>query len=212
MRRAISVKEIQSYNPRQLDFNGEFLSLLGCPELTGSWIIWGNPGNGKTRFALQLAKYLAKFARVAYNSLEEGMSLSMKRAIEQVGMAEANGKFILLDKESTSHLIKRLKKQKSPQIIIIDSWQYTGMNYSEYKLLIDTFRTKLFIIVSHADGREPAGRVAKSIRFDAHVKIRIEGFRAFALSRYGGDGHYDIWAEKAERYYGEHSKDISNEN
>ena len=196
-KRALTVKDIQDYSPSVLQFTGEWLDVIGQPELTGSWIIWGNSGNGKTRFALQLAKYLCQFCRVAYDSLEEGLSLSMQQAIAQVGMADGDVKrrFILLDKESVDELEMRLGRKRSPQVVIIDSVQYTGMNYAAYKTLRDNHRNTLFIFISHADGLEPKGSVAKSIRYDANVKINVDGFRAVAQSRYGGGAEYVVWEQ-----------------
>ena len=186
-------------NLKGLEFEGEWLDAIGKPEVTGTWLIWGNSGNGKTRFALQLAKYLATFGkRVAYDSLEEGVSLSLRTAIAETSMQEVSRRFILLDKEPVSELIERLSMRRSPDVVFIDSIQYTGMNYTDYKKLRDKFRHKLFILISHAEGKLPEGRVAKNIRFDAFVKIWVEGYRAFPVSRYGGGEPYTIWEEGAD--------------
>lgn len=200
MSRAVSVNELFNTKFKPLGFTGDWLKSIGDPEARGSWLIWGGSANGKTRFALQLAKYLAQFGRVAYNSLEEGASLSMREAFKNVGMEDVKRKVILLDQEPIKELIERLKKQKSPHFIIIDSVQYTGMNYADYKKLRDLFPKKLFVLISHADGKEPSGRVAKQIRFDAFVKIWIEGYTAYPESRYGGGEPYVIWEEGAETY------------
>jgi len=203
MARALSVENIINYKPITLPFTDEWKSFIGTPELCGSWLIWGNSGNGKTRFALQLCKYLCKFGRVAYNSLEEGLSKSMQEAIIATGMQDVARKFMLLDKESLEELKERLSKRKSPDVVVIDSIQYTGMNYKDYKALKEKFPKKLFVLISHADGKEPAGRVAKSIRYDAFVKIRIEGYKALPVSRYGGGEPYIVWDVGAEKYWGE---------
>lgn len=204
LKRALTVKDIREYQPHVLDFEGQWLSAIGKPELTGSWIVWGNSANGKTRFALQLAKYMARFVRVAYNSLEEGLSLSMKTAIADVGMGDPETKrnFILLDKEPINELVVRLKRQRSPRVVIIDSLQYTGLTYAEYKRLRDTFRNKLFVFISHADGREPTGNVGRSVKYDAFVKIYVEGYKAVPQSRFGGGGEYVIWEKGAKQYWG----------
>ena len=196
----------RAYNPTQLDtkrlitmpFDGEWQALMGQPERAGSWLIWGNSGNGKTSFALQLAGYLTRFGRVAYNSLEEGISESLKRNVRINGLVGVK-RLLLLDKEPMDELVERLRRPKAPNIIIIDSLQYCGMNYREYKQLRDEFRSRLFVFVSHADGKEPAGRTARSVRYDANVKIYIEGYRAYAVSRYGGGEPYIIWQSGSEK-------------
>lgn len=187
----------------ELPFEGEWRNLVGLPELTGSWLIWGASGNGKTRFALQLCKEFARYCRVAYNSMEEGASKSMKKAFHEVGMGERRRRVILLDNEPISELKERLRMRRSPDVVVIDSVQYTGMTYRDYVQLRSEFRNKLFILISHADGKNPAGRTAKSIRFDAFVKIWVEGYKAFALSRYGGGEAYTIWKAGADKYYNE---------
>jgi hypothetical protein len=201
-KRALTIEDIRKYQAETLPFDGEWFEAIEKPELTGSLIIWGGSANGKTRFALQLAKYLSKFCKVAYNSLEEGLSLSMQHAIAEVGMSDAKRNFVLLDKESISDLKVRLKKQRSARVVIIDSLQYTGMTYADYKELRDTFRNKLFIFISHADSAEPKGNVGKAVKYDAFVKIRVEGYKAFPQSRYGGGKEYVIWKIGATNYWG----------
>ena len=131
--RSISINQLYRTNIRSYDFADEWADSIGHPELSGCWIIWGNSGNGKTMFALQLAKYLTSFGkRVAYNSLEEGVSLSLRNAIEIANMHEVSRRFVLLDKEPISELFDRLAKKKSADVVFIDSLQYTG-----YYALID---------------------------------------------------------------------------
>ena len=200
-KRAISLQQLFRKDIQSLDFKGPWLEAIGRPEITGSWIIWGGSGNGKTRFALQLAKYLTTFGKhVVFDSLEEGVSLSLRNAIADCNMQEVSRRFLLLDKEPLDDLIQRLDRPRSPQVVIIDSIQYTGLNYTDYKNLRDRFRSKLFILISHAEGSQPSGRVARSIRFDAFVKIWIEGYKAFPMSRYGGGEPYTIWEEGALSY------------
>ncbi|RLT80864.1 ATP-dependent serine protease [Bacteroides acidifaciens] len=192
------------------DFDGPFLASFGRPELRGAWIIWGTSGSGKTTFTLQLCKYLAGFRRVAYNSLEQGLSLSLQRAWERVEMAEAGSNIILLNKETLPELRARLSKRKSPEIIVIDSVQYLTKFYvQQFNELKEDFPDKLFIFISQADkaGKDPAGSVAKHIRYDADIKIKVEGYKAFVTTRYEdptkGEGGADfiIWQQGANDYW-----------
>lgn len=210
MGRAISNKNVLAAQFETADFDGPFLASFGRPELRGAWIIWGTSGSGKTTFTLQLCKYLAGFRRVAYNSLEQGLSLSLQRAWERVEMAEAGSSIILLNKETLPELRARLSKRKSPEIIVIDSVQYLTKFYvQQFNELKEDFPDKLFIFISQADkaGKDPAGSVAKHIRYDADIKIKVEGYKAFVTTRYEdptkGEGGADfiIWQQGANDYW-----------
>lgn len=202
MRKAYSIHNVIDAKFKTLDFDGQWLDAIGKPEPTGSWIIYGAPKNGKTTFAMMLAKYISQFRRVAYNSVEEGLSLTIQMAMERTGMLEAGGRVVLLDKESVENLTARLDKHKSPDVIIIDSVQFLDLKWSEYKKLKERYPTKLFIYISHVEGKQPEGNVARRIWRDANVAFRIEGFRAFPVGRYGGGEYINISEEKANEYFG----------
>lgn len=183
-------------------FKGEWYDAFGLPERKGVWLIWGNSANGKTTFAMQLCKYLCKFGRVAYNSMEEGACLTMKNTLLRCGMMEVNRRFLLIDNESIEQLNLRLKRQKSPDFVVIDSFQYTQMNYQQYIDFKDLHPNKLLIFISHADGKLPNGRAAKKVMFNAALKIYVEGYRAFSKGRFEGPvGYYDIDSIKAPAYW-----------
>lgn len=212
MSRAISNINVLAARFETVEFAGEWLASFGRPELRGTWIIWGGSGSGKTTFTLMLCKYLANFGRVAYNSLEQGLSLSLQKAWERVGMGEAGNSVILLNKEELPELRARLNKRKSPEIIIIDSVQYLdGFNWDSFKKLKREYPDKLFIFISQADreGKDPDGKLAGKIRYDAEIKIKVEGFKAFVTTRYEdaerGEGGADfiIWEQGAREYWAE---------
>lgn len=215
MGRAISNQNVLAARFETVEFAGEWLASFGRPELRGTWIIWGGSGSGKTTFTLMLCKYLANFGRVAYDSLEQGLSLSLQKAWERVGMGEAGNSVILLNKEELPELRARLSKRKSPEIIIIDSVQYLdGFNWTSFKKLKREYPDKLFIFISQADraGKDPDGKLAGKIRYDAEIKIKVEGFKAFVTTRYEdpekGEGGADfiIWEQGAADYWAEQLK------
>lgn len=199
---AKGVRELLNTKYEMLEFEDEWYDAFGTPERKGVWIIWGNSANGKSSFAMQLCKYLCKFGRVMYDSLEEGASLTMRNTLERHGMLEVNRKFLLLDNENMDELSIRLKRQKSPDFVVIDSFQYTQMTYKQYIAFKEMHKNKLLIFISHADGKYPNGRAAKSVMYDATLKIYIEGYRAFSKGRFiGPKGYFDIWPEEAEAYW-----------
>lgn len=200
-KKAMTLRSFMNWKPLMLGFTGKWQRLLGNPELTGSWLVWGPSANGKSYFCLELANYLSQFAKVAYLPLEEGASASFQRRIIEVGIDVTNRNFVPWFDCNADEMISRLTMRNAPRIIIIDSWQYAGMNYSDYKKLRQMFPDRLFIIISHADGKEPSGAVAQRIRYDAFCKIFVSGFVANAQSRYGGELPLVIWREGAERAY-----------
>lgn len=204
MSKAYSVGNVLNAKFNTLQFDGIWHEAIGNPELSGSWFIKAPTKHGKTSLAMQLAKYLTKFGRVAYNSVEEGLSLSIQDAYKRAGMNEVATKIVLLGKEDVPTLIKRLDKPKSPPIVFIDTVQFWDLKFSEYKELKSKFPNKLFIYISHQDGRNPDGHVAKRIWRDANVIFEVEGFKAFVTGRYGGnpDAEIIINEERAARYWG----------
>jgi hypothetical protein len=200
--KAYTVRNVLSANFETMEFDGEWSEALGNPQLTGSWLIYGDTKHGKTTLAMMMAKYLTKFGKVAYNSVEEGLSLTIKKAMERLNMIDVAGRLILLDKEPTDELIERLKKRKSPDIIVIDSVQFIELKFSEYKKIKNMFTNKLFIYISHVEGNLPAGQTARRIWRDANVTIKVEGFKGFPISRFGGGKPIIISSNKADEYWG----------
>ncbi len=204
MKRAPTVNEVLKGKKKTFAFEGAWREAFGEPERTGVWFIWGNSGNGKSSFVMQLCKELSRFDRVAYDSLEEGDSLTMKQSLLRHNMQECKSRFHLLNAESIADLETRLYKRKSFNIVVIDSFQYTQMSYRDYIKLKEAHKDKLLIFVSHAKGRAPRGNAAESVMYDASLKIWVEGFKAFSKGRFfGSKGEYTIWDEGAERYWGD---------
>ena len=207
-RNAKGVREVLSMKFDTFPFSGAWYDAFGTPERRGIWIIWGNTGSGKTSFVMQLCKELCKYGRVAYDSLEEGACLTMQNSLKRFNMQEVNGKFLLLDVEPIDQLCLRMKRQKSPDFVVIDSLQYTQLTYAQFIKIKEAYRNKLIIFISHASGTNPDGRVAKKVAFDAALKIYVEGKRAFSKGRFIGPvGHFDVWPEEAAAYYGEDVRD-----
>jgi hypothetical protein len=202
--RSIPVQQLLNTKFTTLPFTGRYRESFGVPQSNGIWLVWGNSGNGKTRFLLDLAKYMTNFAHVRYNSLEEGARLSLQIAAIDARMIDVKSKFQFLNAEPIPEMLERFAKPKSPGIGFIDSWQYLNLGWKGYQQLKDFAikHNKLFIINSHADGKLPEGRTAKRIKFDVDVKIRVEGFKAFPSSRFKGNKEFVIWEEGAAEYWG----------
>ena len=208
MGKAISNRDVVAARFETVPFEGEWLAAIGRPELRGSWLVFGQSGSGKTTFALQLARYLSRFARVAYNTLEQGLSLSFQSAWIRAGMEEAGSAIVVLDKEPLPQLRQRLAKRRSPQVVIIDSLTaLPGFTRKDYLSLVGGFPGKLFVFLAHERKGLPDPAIAETVRRLSEVKIYVEGFRAHISSRYAcperGEGvsDYIIWRQGADEYH-----------
>lgn len=203
--RAVSVEELLKKKFIELPVEGVWKELLGAPERSGSWFIYGLSGHGKTTFNMQLAKYLTRFGRVEYNTLEEGARKSMQEAVRENRMGECpRGSFKILDKLTIAELRDRLSRPRAAKIVFIDSVQYTFMTKADYKRLIKDFPDTLFVFVSHARGNQPLGALAEAIMYDADIKIHVLGFKAFSKSRMSRGVKtkpYVIWEEGSRDYH-----------
>ncbi len=207
MGRALTVKEVLNKKRQTFPFDGKWADAFGQPERTGVWFIWGRSGNGKTSFVMQLIAELCKYDRVAFDSMEEGDSLSMRQKLVRHGLSKVGSRFHLLNAEPMTELKERLARRKSYNIIVIDSFQYTQMSYRDYIQFKEQNKDKLIVFISHAKGSLPRGSAAEGVMYDATLKIWVEGFKAFSKGRFiGQTGEFTIWDEGAERYWGETNK------
>lgn len=199
IKRALTMDDFEAMEFEEIKLSAKFEKLLGDIELSGLWIIYGPSGHGKTTFALQLAKELARQVPVVLNSLEEGARKSLKLAIRRVGMMPVKNSFHVLNREPIPELKIRLKKQRSPKVIIIDSIQYTGMSKKDIIALQEEFPNKLFIFMSHAQGKSPQGRVAEWLKYHADVALSVYGYVVEPVkNRFEGKGQYIVWREGAQ--------------
>lgn len=208
MRRLLSNRNVERAVFDVADFDGEWLDSFGRPELKGTWTIYGTSGSGKTTFALMLCKYLSGFRKTMYDSLEQGLSRSMQLAWNRTGVKEAGKAVVFGDKEPLADLVSRLKKPKSPHIVLIDSiTAMPGFRKADYAELTRVFPHKLFIFIAHEKNHKAHPAVAEHIRCLSDVKIHIEGFKAFVTSRFedaeAGEGGKDfiIWKQGADEYW-----------
>lgn len=194
--RVRSLSDLKKLQYKILPFAGDWRSLIGEPEVAGSWIVWGQSGNGKTSFVLQLVKYLCSFQKVLVLSHEEKEKKTWRDAVMRTGFENVKQRFSYCF-DTYEQLIERLKQKRSPKIVVIDSLQHWRINKKQYYQLLDMFPKTLFIFVSHAKGSEPKGEIADEIRYNSDVKIRVHQFVATPVeaTRYGGDTPYLIWEQ-----------------
>lgn len=202
MKRNKSIAQLYAMSYKMLENVPEwFLQTFGEVESNSNMLVWGNSANGKTNFLMQVLQVLEKQGKVCYLPLEEGHTKTMQDKLQRY--FKKGDKIQLADPAITFHeLVSILKRKKSAKFIVIDSLQYFRFTFEQYNELKQLFPSKSFILISHANGKEPAGKLADLIRYDVPIKVHVEGFIAFPKSRYGGNKPYVIWEEGAKDYWG----------
>ncbi len=198
IKKALTYSDIERRKFKTLEFEGEWLEHLGKPEVTGSMLIFGDSGHGKTTYALQLVRYLCQFQKVHINTVEEGVKESFWLSLKRNQMKSVETKFTF-QKEKYDELVARLRQKRQPKIVVIDSLQYffRRKNIDHYLDLIQEFPNTHFIWISHADGSKPKGDLADFIRYDSDNVVFVKDFEAEnQKSRYNGRGEKIINEEE----------------
>lgn len=201
MARTLSAKQVLTIKFDTIRLGGGWDECVGEIETTGIWFIWGNSGNGKTSAVVSLCKELSAFGKVLYNSREEGVSLTMQNTLRRYGMGELGSRFQLANM-SLQELDEKISQQRSPKFVVLDSFQFMGLTYKDFRAFCEKHKNKMLIFVSRTRGRQPEGRAAISAMYDASCKIWVEGYEAFSKGRFvGTTGEMTIWDEGAKKYW-----------
>lgn len=188
----------------------EMIDCLGNVEDTFTAIIYGESGHGKTNMTVRLLKELKSLGSMLYISYEEGHGRSIQDLISRHNLLHELPQLMFSDGETIDDLIDRLKKKKSPRVIVIDSWQYSEFTFEDYKRLKSHFvmgkstgRRKIFIFISHVLGKKPDGKAALEVKRDCNIKIHVDHFVGFVTTRFSGSSkHFLIWEPGAKKHYG----------
>lgn len=201
MARTLSAKQVLTIKFDTIRLGGGWDECVGEIETTGIWFIWGNSGNGKTSAVVSLCKELSAFGKVLYNSREEGVSLTMQNTLRRYGMGELGSRFQLANM-SLQELDEKISQQRSPKFVVLDSFQFMGLTYKDFRAFCEKHKNKMLIFVSRTRGRQPEGRAAISAMYDASCKIWVEGYKAFSKGRFvGTTREMTIWDEGAKKYW-----------
>ena len=149
VKKAYCIADIERMNFKIVQLKGEWQRHLGEMERSGSVLIFGDSGHGKTTYALMKSKAICNSEKVLYNTAEEGIRASWQRSIRLNNMTSVKGKFKYV-KESYDELFERLKMKRQAKVVIIDSVQYffRGKKVKDYFNLIETFNDTLFIFLT----------------------------------------------------------------
>lgn len=135
---------------------------------------------------MMLAKAMAELQfKTYYNLLEEETDdTDYIDRTELLQMNEVESNFYT-QSYNYKELMEYLKKRNPPKVVVVDSIVYLTKDWEDYLALKRLCIKKgiILIIVGHAEGKNPRSEFEKSIRFDAKMKIFVDGFLAVCQGR-----------------------------
>lgn len=216
VRRKLSGKKLSVQQFMQIKHND--ISHILSPEMKAALgkiddgfdvFIFGGSGDGKSSFAAQLIKEFSSLGKILHLLYEEGHSSSVRFNVERSEIHDLPG-YELMDNCSYDDLMYLLSRKNSHKIVIIDSFQYARFSKLEWLALKDKYvkgkKKKIFIVISHADGKKPRGSVSVDALYDAQIKVFVKGKIAFVKSRYEGTRNYVVYEKGARDYWGKQYK------
>ena len=186
LKKLLTVANIQNQTVQRLQWMGKWLEAFGRPQDRGVWFVWGGSGSGKSTFVMMLAKAMAELQfKTYYNLLEEETDdTDYIDRTELLQMKEVESNFYT-QSYNYKELMEYLKKRNPPKVVVVDSIVYLTKDWEDYLALKRLCIKKgiILIIVGHAEGKNPRSEFEKSIRFDAKMKIFVDGFLAVCQGR-----------------------------
>lgn len=188
----------------------EFKECFGNIDEAFDIIFFGDSSNGKTNAVAQFIGKMITFfkCKCNYISYEEGHGKTMRQVlIDQHNLLEKHGNCLTLyENFSYEELDYYIHKRGSAKIWVFDSIQASGLTWEEIRDLKNKYvkgnGKKIFVFISWVDGKLPSGAVAKSVRYYANIKVRVEGFICFIKSRYGTKKNFVSYETGAKSYWG----------
>lgn len=211
LERGTTARQTMQKRTKHFPFEGEWEEVFSSPEAQGIWIVWGNSGNGKSSFVMQLTKYLCQWERALFFSLEEGRSGTLKASIKRHGLEEVGKRVLYYSTTDFAEIKEIIRSHSHRKVVVIDSLQYLGIKMEQYKAFKAEFADRTVIFTSHANGEKPRGSVAESVMYDAMQKVQVKAFHAITKGRYlGQKKYYTIWDEGAQAYWGARQEKTDN--
>lgn len=169
----VSSMDMKMQKGRRLNFQGEWQHFFGQPSILFHLVIHGLPGEGKSTFAIMLAKYLAdNFGRVLYISAEERKDETLIMKLDRL---QARSKYLDFPEPDVLKFeeIKERYKQGVFNFIFIDSLTYLYIDTDRLRELKEIFKDAAFITIcmSTKDGKM---RGSQEIVHDADIVVHVQ--------------------------------------
>lgn len=209
--KVIGEKQFTQKKFKFLDMEGsDFEGILGKIPRNFLMVVCGASGNGKTEFALSLSMELRKFGKVGWWSYEQGHGADLQMAHARNFEGEYDHPWLPIDpyegKPDGVTLLQEMEayldKRNSPQFNFIDSLDYTGFSFDDYKSLKRKYgkRKSFVFIVKGSKSCRVKKSMCDAVYFDGQIGIHVIDYIATPdKNRFGGTDPYVIYEEEAKK-------------
>ena len=218
--KTLGTEQLLAMKFERLPLSERFFKTLGRLPQCFMIIVYGDSGEGKTEFCVQLAKELTKFGKVKWMGYETAHDADIQDAagrndfkglpiswVDPWEIKERKKKPVLDFPRCKDENINRLFEdfvceilgKKSARYWFIDS--IDGSKFTEEMIMWlrpKIRKTKGLICIAHAKGRAPKKEVSKAVEFYGHIGIYVKSYIAYVeKNRFGGFEPYVVYEKKA---------------
>lgn len=188
--RVLDSKTLSEKHFETWEFKSQWLSFFGTPEYGFCCVIYGRPGQGKSTFALQFAKYLASnHGRVIYFSSEEGHTKTMANKLKE----NKHENLLISSAKNIVELEIDIRENPSP-FIFIDSVNTYNLNVNQIEKLREDYPKISFILI-YQSTKNGALRGSNEILHNSDILVRVEnGMAETEKNRYNELSKVTIFA------------------
>lgn len=163
--------DLKKMDFKVLDFRGRWNEFFGYPSHNFHCIIHGMPGEGKSTFAIQFAKYLAEnIGRVMYVSGEEGFTKTLKdKFINNDGISPY---IDIADLRTFDDIIKNVSNEIY-NFIFIDSLDNMRIDANKMKLIRERYKNSALITISQST-KDKKMKGSQELVHDCDMSVIVE--------------------------------------
>ncbi len=169
--KVINSMELQQMEFSVLDFRDRWQYFFGYPSVDFHCIIHGMPGEGKSTFAIQFAKYLAEnIGRVVYISGEEGFTKTLRdKFMNNNGIS---GYLDIADLRTGEDILATIPPDEY-NFIFIDSLDNMRIDAEKMNKIRDQYKNSALITISQStkDGKI---RGSNELVHDCDISVKVE--------------------------------------
>jgi len=195
--KVINSRELQRMEFRVLDFREQWQHFFGYPSVDFHCIIHGMPGEGKSTFAIQFAKYLAEnIGRVVYISGEEGFTKTLRdKFMNNNGIS---GYLDVADLRTGDDILATIAPDDY-NFIFIDSLDNMRIDAEKMKRIREQYKNSALITISQStkDGKI---RGSNELVHDCDISVKVEnGIAKTTKNRFKEKGMtYEVFNQQGQ--------------